>query len=98
MARKKKSLYFAVGSFVTMGTLAAVAMVLWLGVSKYLRSGVKYVTYFNESVQGLQVDSAVKYRGVEVGNVEKIRVAPDNKLIEVLIKVNLPKGTEKQLV
>jgi phospholipid/cholesterol/gamma-HCH transport system substrate-binding protein len=97
MARKK-SLYFVVGSFVTVGTLFAVAIILWLGASKYLRTGVKYVTYFDESVQGLQVDSAVKYRGVEVGNVEKIRVAPDNRLIEVVIKVNLRKGTERNLV
>src|SRR6185369_7111112 len=97
MARKK-SLYFVVGFFVTVGTIAAVAMILWLGASKYLRTGVKYVTYFDESVQGLQVDSAVKYRGVEVGSVEKIHVAPDNRLIEVLIKVNLRKGTERKLV
>jgi phospholipid/cholesterol/gamma-HCH transport system substrate-binding protein len=97
MARKK-SLYFVVGFFVTVGTLAAVAMILWLGASKYLRTGVKYITYFDESVQGLQVDSAVKYRGVEVGSVEKIRVAPDNRLIEVVIKVNLRKGTESKLV
>jgi len=97
MARKK-SLYFVVGFFVTVGALAAVSMVLWLGASKYLRKGVKYVTYFDESVQGLQVDSAVKYRGVEIGSVDKIRVALDNKLIEVVMKVNLRKGTESKLV
>jgi phospholipid/cholesterol/gamma-HCH transport system substrate-binding protein len=97
MARKK-SVYFVVGFFVTVGTIAAVTLILWLGASKYLRTGVKYVTFFDESVQGLQVDSAVKYRGVEVGSVEKIRVAPDNRLIEVVIKVNLRKGTERDLV
>ena len=97
MARKK-ALYFVVGFFVTVGTIAAVLTILWLGASRYFRQGVKYVTYFDESVQGLQVDSAVKYRGVEVGSVDKIRVAPDNRLIEVVIKVNLPKGTELQLV
>jgi phospholipid/cholesterol/gamma-HCH transport system substrate-binding protein len=35
------------------------------------------------------VDSTVKYQGVEVGRVEKVRVAPDNKLIEVVMKINL---------
>ncbi|MBC7963689.1 MAG: MCE family protein [Steroidobacteraceae bacterium] len=97
MARKK-SLYFVVGFFVTVGTIAAVALILWLGASKYLRKGVKYVTYFDESVQGLQVDSAVKYRGVEIGSVDKIRVAPDDRLIEVVIKADLRKGTESLLV
>src|SRR5689334_13518250 len=97
MARKK-SVYFVVGFFVTVGTIAAVLAIFWLGASRYFRQGTKYATFFDESVQGLQVDSAVKYRGVEVGSVEKIRVAPDNRLIEVVIKANLPKGTERQLV
>jgi phospholipid/cholesterol/gamma-HCH transport system substrate-binding protein len=97
MARKK-GVYFVVGFFVTVGTIAAVLTILWLGASRYFRQGVKYVTYFDESVQGLQVDSAVKYRGVEVGSVDKILVAPDNRLIEVVIKVDLPKVTERQLV
>jgi phospholipid/cholesterol/gamma-HCH transport system substrate-binding protein len=56
------------------------------------------VTYFDESVQGLQVDSAVKYRGVEAGRVEKIRVAPDNRLIEVVMKINLRGKLEREYV
>jgi phospholipid/cholesterol/gamma-HCH transport system substrate-binding protein len=63
--------------------------IIWLGASKYFEKGTIYVTYFNESVQGLQVDSTVKYRGVEVGRVETIQVAPDNTLIEVVMKINL---------
>ncbi len=95
---RKKSIYFVVGFFVTIGILAILVMILWLGASKYLRKGERYVTYFDESVQGLQIDSAVKYRGVEIGNVEKIRVAPDDRLIEVIIKADLRKGTESKLV
>jgi len=49
-------------------------------------------------VQGLQMDSAVKYRGVDVGNVEKIRVAPDNKLIEIIMKINLKGENASELV
>jgi phospholipid/cholesterol/gamma-HCH transport system substrate-binding protein len=56
------------------------------------------VTYFDESVQGLQSDSAVKYRGVEVGRVEKILVAPDNALIEVIMKINLRGKLERDHV
>jgi phospholipid/cholesterol/gamma-HCH transport system substrate-binding protein len=56
------------------------------------------VTYFDESVQGLQVDSAVKYRGVEAGRVEKIRVAPDNRLIEVVMKINLRGKLEREYI
>ena len=87
MARKTSK--FMIGLFVTFGVLIGLAAIIWLGASDYFKKGQIYATYFNESVQGLQADSSVKYRGVEVGNVEHIRVAPDNDLIEVIMKINL---------
>jgi phospholipid/cholesterol/gamma-HCH transport system substrate-binding protein len=48
-----------------------------------------YVTYFDESVQGLQVDSIVKFRGVDIGTVRKIGVAPDQRLVEVVMKIDV---------
>lgn len=85
-----------VGLFVIVGILIGVVAIVWLGASKYFEKGATYVTYFDESVQGLQLDSAVKYRGVEVGRVERIRVAPDNTLIEVVMKVNLSGKLERE--
>lgn len=84
----KKKTYFLVGFFVLAGTLIAVGTIVWLGASQYLKKGDRFVTYFDESVQGLQVDSSVKYRGVDIGMVEKIGVAPDYRLIEVVMKIN----------
>jgi phospholipid/cholesterol/gamma-HCH transport system substrate-binding protein len=87
-----------IGLFVTVGILIGMVAIVWLGASKYFEKGATYVTYFDESVQGLQLDSAVKYRGVEVGRVEKIRVAPDNTLIEVAMKINLRGKLERDYV
>ena len=87
-----------IGLFVTIGILIGMVAVVWLGASKYFEKGATYVTYFDESVQGLQLDSAVKYRGVEAGRVEKIRVAPDNRLIEVVMKINLRGKLEREYV
>ncbi len=78
-----------VGIFVTLGIILTVVAIIWIGATKYFEKGNRYVAYFDESVQGLQRDSMVKYRGVDVGRVEKIGVAPDNKLISVVMKVNL---------
>jgi phospholipid/cholesterol/gamma-HCH transport system substrate-binding protein len=78
-----------VGLFVTLGVILIVAGIIWVGATKYFEKGKRYVTYFDESVQGLQKDSIVKYRGVEVGRVEQIGVAPDNRLISVVMKINL---------
>ncbi len=81
--------YFLVGLFVISGVLIGVAAVIWLGATKYLQKGSMYVTYFDESVQGLQVDSIVKYRGVDVGSVRQIGIAPDRRLVEVLMKIDV---------
>jgi phospholipid/cholesterol/gamma-HCH transport system substrate-binding protein len=93
MARKTSK--FMIGLFVTVGLVIGMIAIVWLGASKYFEKGATYVTYFDESVQGLQLDSAVKYRGVEVGRVEKIRVAPDNTLIEVVMKIDLKGKIER---
>lgn len=96
-----KTSKFMVGLFVSLGIILTVVAIIWVGATKYFEKGAYYVAYFDESVQGLQKDSIVKYRGVEVGRVEQIRVAPDNKLIAVVMKVNLrdnlPKTTIAQL-
>jgi phospholipid/cholesterol/gamma-HCH transport system substrate-binding protein len=84
-----KTSKFMVGLFVTLGVVLIVVGIIWVGATKYFEKGKHYVTYFDESVQGLQKDSIVKYRGVEVGRVEQIGVAPDNRLISVVMKINL---------
>jgi phospholipid/cholesterol/gamma-HCH transport system substrate-binding protein len=96
MARKTSK--FMVGLFTTLGIILGVIAIIWIGASRYFEKGTRYVTYFDESVQGLQKDSAVKYRGVEVGRVETIRVAPDNKLIAVVMKINLKEDLTKDAV
>lgn len=87
-----------VGLFVITGVLIGVAAIVWLGAANYFQKGTRYVTYFDESVQGLQVDSRVKYRGVEVGSVERIGVAPDQRLVEVVVKIDLEGDLEHAIV
>ena len=78
---------FTVGLFVACGVGIALVAVIWLGMSRIFEKGRFYAAYFNESVQGLDKDSPVKYRGVSIGRVERINVAPDSKLIEVVLKI-----------
>lgn len=78
---------FIVGLFLVSGIGIALLAFIWLGMSRYFEKGRYYVTYFNESVQGLDKDSPVKYRGVSVGRVHSIIVAPDSKLVKVVLKI-----------
>lgn len=96
MAKKTSS--FLVGLFVIIGVALLAGAIIWIGVTGYFQPGSTYVTYFNETVQGLQRDSVVKYRGVDVGRVEQIRIAPDNKLVAIIMKINMRGDLSKTAV
>lgn len=68
----QKSDYFKLGIFVLAGIGLLVAVVLVLGAGVLFRDTVTLETYFNESVQGLNVGSKVKLRGVAIGEVSSI--------------------------
>ncbi|MCZ7586453.1 MAG: MlaD family protein [Deltaproteobacteria bacterium] len=74
---------FKVGLFVIGSVVIAAGALIWLGASKFLSETRRYVTYFDESVQGLDIGSQVKFMGVAVGGVSDIHVAPDGKLVQV---------------
>jgi phospholipid/cholesterol/gamma-HCH transport system substrate-binding protein len=89
---------FSVGLFVILGMTTVIVFVLWLGMSQYLKEGRHYVAFFDESVQGLKKDSAIKYRGVAIGRVESIRVAEDGKLIRILFNLDEPLKNHDKMI
>ncbi|MBN1830810.1 MAG: MCE family protein [Deltaproteobacteria bacterium] len=89
---------FTVGLFLVVGISLIILVTIWLGMSHFFQEGQYYVTYFNESVQGLETDSIVKYRGVPIGRVESIDVAPDAKLIQVTLKIESGQELDKNIV
>jgi phospholipid/cholesterol/gamma-HCH transport system substrate-binding protein len=78
---------FSVGLFLIIGIVVVIVGVIWLGLSHYFEEGRFLAAYFDESVQGLDKDSPVKYRGVHIGRVHEIGVAPDGRLIEVVLLI-----------
>jgi ABC-type transporter Mla subunit MlaD len=79
---------YQVGVFVIVASIIGIGAVIWLGASRFFEQTQPFVTYFSESVQGLEPGSALKYRGVPSGRVATIRIAPDGELIEVLLDVD----------
>ncbi len=75
--------HWKLGAFVLGGAILTMATILYLGASRLRREHVDYVSYLDESVQGLDVGSPVKFRGVVVGRVARIDVAPDRRHVAV---------------
>ncbi len=94
----KKNTNLILGAFVILGVVLGVIAVIWVGATSYFQKGETYISYFDESVQGLQMDSSVKFRGVDVGRVEQIKVAPDNRLIGVVMKINMQNNLQKRAI
>ncbi|MCP3920582.1 MAG: MCE family protein [bacterium] len=82
-----KTNHWKLGLFVVLGVLATIASLFWIAASRLNRPEEERVTYFNESVQGLEVGAPVKFRGVTVGKVSAIGIAPDRRLVQVTSKV-----------
>ncbi len=89
---------FFVGLFIATGISLAVIAIIVLGMNRFLEKGQFYAVYFNESVQGLIIDSPVKYRGVPIGHIERIALAPDSRLIEVILKIEADIALEKNMI
>ena len=64
--------FFKIGLFVIGAAISLVFLLVMLGAGKLFQSKIVMETYFNESVQGLELGSKVKYRGVIVGEVKSI--------------------------
>lgn len=84
--------YTLVGIFVIGLTAAIILAIIWLSAGFSNKTYVTYLVKMNESVTGLNVDSLVKYSGVDVGKVIKMCLNPINpQLVDVLVKIE--KGT-----
>lgn len=77
-----------VGLFVLVLGITLIAGVMWLGAGGPKAAYKLYLTYMTESVYGLSKDSAVTYRGVNVGLVRNIDLDPGNpERVRLLLEI-----------
>jgi len=80
--------YTIVGLFVVILTAAMLVFVYWLTKQSGQQDYDHYYVHLSESVAGLNTDAAVKYRGVDVGSVVRIRLNPDNpEEVQLLLSI-----------
>jgi len=79
--------HWKLGLFIVTALVATVAIAFWIGAQQFKRESFQAVSYFDESVQGLDVGSPVKWRGVTIGTVSDLTVAPDGRHVQVTYDV-----------
>ena len=75
--------HWKLGLFILLAVGAMLGTLFWLGARRFHRESFTAVSYFDESVQGVDVGSPVKFRGVTVGTVGDITIAPDHRHVQV---------------
>ncbi|MGB1126747.1 MAG: MlaD family protein [Opitutales bacterium] len=82
-----------IGAFVAAALALLVGMLMFLGSSNFWGHNAQFILFFDQSVNGLNEGSAVKFRGVPVGTVQRILIRaegqhPDSSAIPVIIKID----------
>ena len=73
---EREANYVAVGAFVLLLAVMGVLFVYWYSDSREQHTYNKYEVYFDGSVSGLSVGGPVRYLGVDIGRVARIRLDP----------------------
>src|SRR5208282_4099265 len=81
-----------IGVFVLGAMLIAIGAIVFFGSSNLFAKKQDYVTYFNQSVNGLGIGSNVKYKGVTIGKVTKVQLKfrgqGEAPIVKVIYEVN----------
>jgi phospholipid/cholesterol/gamma-HCH transport system substrate-binding protein len=75
--------HWKLGLFMIVGAVLTLTAAAFFGTHSLRKETVDYASYFDESVTGLDVGSSVKFRGVTIGTVSSIDIAPDRRHVEV---------------
>ena len=87
---ENKVSYTIVGIFVLSFFIGIILFILWLARYDIDKSNLKYYKiYVKDSISGLQKNSIVSYKGLDIGQVESIKIDKTNiEQIEVLLFVS----------
>ena len=74
MPASSRGLYLRVGVLILVGLAVGVAFILFFTAGKLGRNRQTFETYVRESVTGMDVGAAVRFRGVQLGQVTEINL------------------------
>jgi phospholipid/cholesterol/gamma-HCH transport system substrate-binding protein len=89
---EREANYFAVGAFVLLVLAMGVLFIYWYSTANNHADYSHYEIYFDGSVSGLTAGSPVRYLGVDVGQVQRIRIDP-RSANRVQVTIGIDPGT-----
>lgn len=85
MATKDPTTPWKLGLFVVIAGALVMLTAIYFGAAGLRQKHVSYASFFDEPVQGLDIGSPILFRGVRVGQVSDIDLAPDHRHVQVTI-------------
>jgi phospholipid/cholesterol/gamma-HCH transport system substrate-binding protein len=89
---KKSSVEMVVGVFVLIGLVCVSYLTIKLGKMEWMGENNYQLSARFDSVSGLRTGSPIELAGVEIGQVNSIRL--DTKRMQALVMLNIQKGIE----
>ena len=94
---ENKAHYALIGTFVLMALFAVIAFVAWLSNAQFDQQFDNYEVSFQGGVQGLSQGSEVRFNGLKVGDVTRLRIDPNDTnavLVDIEVQVDTPVDTK----
>lgn len=97
-----KANYILIGASTVVGIFLIMLFAMWITTGDLRRGSIEYDVVFDDPVRGLTEGGEVRFNGIKVGEVESLRIDPDNTnrviaRIRVSSDVPVKTDTEAQL-
>ncbi|MDB2437124.1 MlaD family protein [Hellea sp.] len=89
---ENKAHYALIGTFVLISLFTIIAFVAWLSNAQFDQQFDEYEVSFQGGVQGMSQGTEVRFNGLKVGDVTRLRIDP-NDTNAVLVDIQIEKGT-----
>ena len=94
---ENKAHYALIGTFVLMSLFAVIAFVAWLSNAQFDQQFDNYEVSFQGGVQGLSQGTEVRFNGLKVGDVTRLRIDPNDTnavLVDIQVEADTPVDTK----
>lgn len=94
---ENKAHYALIGTFVLVALFAIIAFVAWLSNAQFDQQFDEYEVTFSGAVRGLSQGSEVRFNGLKVGEVSRLRLDPQNSssvLVDIQVANDTPVDTK----